>query len=64
VLEKVSSEEYYGTGYQDIQSRVPDIAKAREILGWEPRVGLREALRRTVAYYAERGAPPHAADPT
>ena len=62
VLEKVSSEEYYGSGYQDIQSRVPDITKAREILGWEPVVGLREALRRTVAYYAERGEPPRASD--
>jgi nucleoside-diphosphate-sugar epimerase len=62
VLEKVSSEEYYGSAYQDIQSRVPDIAKAREILGWEPVVGLREALRRTVAYYAERGESPRAPD--
>jgi len=62
VLEKVSSHEYYGSGYQDIQSRVPDITRAREVLGWEPQVDLREALRRTVAYYVENGEPPQPAD--
>jgi len=62
VLEKVSSQDYYGTGYQDIQSRVPDITRARAILGWEPEVDLREALRRTVAYYVGTGQPPHPHD--
>jgi dTDP-glucose 4,6-dehydratase len=28
--------------------RRPDIALAREILGWEPRIDLREGLRRTL----------------
>src|SRR5687767_9208948 len=32
----------------DPQVRRPDIALAREILGWEPRVELREGLRRTL----------------
>jgi len=32
----------------DPQVRQPDIALAREILGWEPRVELREGLRRTL----------------
>jgi nucleoside-diphosphate-sugar epimerase len=62
LIEKVSSQDYYGSGYQDIQSRVPDITRAREVLGWEPRVDLREALRLTVAYYAENGTVPHPAD--
>jgi len=31
--------------------RQPDIAKAREILGWEPKVRLEEALERTIAYF-------------
>jgi nucleoside-diphosphate-sugar epimerase len=50
----VSSKEYYGEGYQDIMTRVPSIAKARRILGWEPRVGMDEAIRRTVAFYLEK----------
>jgi dTDP-glucose 4,6-dehydratase len=32
----------------DPQVRQPDIALARELLGWEPRVGLREGLQRTI----------------
>ena len=32
----------------DPQGRQPDIALAREILGWEPTVDLREGLRRTI----------------
>jgi nucleoside-diphosphate-sugar epimerase len=47
----VSSSDYYGRGYQDIMTRVPSIRRARTILGWEPRVGMDEALRRTVDFY-------------
>ena len=32
----------------DPQVRQPDIALAREVLGWEPEVDLREGLRRTI----------------
>jgi dTDP-glucose 4,6-dehydratase len=32
----------------DPQVRQPDIARARELLGWEPRVGLEEGLRLTI----------------
>ena len=32
----------------DPQVRQPDITRARELLGWEPTTGLREALRLTV----------------
>ena len=32
----------------DPQVRQPDITLAREILGWEPKIDLREGLRRTI----------------
>jgi dTDP-glucose 4,6-dehydratase len=32
----------------DPQVRQPDIALARELLGWEPEVKLREGLERTI----------------
>jgi dTDP-glucose 4,6-dehydratase len=32
----------------DPQVRQPDISLAKEILGWEPEVSLREGLRRTI----------------
>ena len=31
--------------------RKPDITKARTILGWEPKIGLDEGLRRTINYF-------------
>ena len=38
----------------DPTQRQPDITKARELLGWEPQVGLREGLERTAAYFRTR----------
>jgi len=35
----------------DPKVRRPDIAVAREVLGWEPRVPLEEGLRRTIPYF-------------
>ncbi len=35
----------------DPQRRQPDIQRAREILGWEPRVPLEDGLRETIAYF-------------
>jgi UDP-glucuronate decarboxylase len=31
--------------------RCPDIARAQQILGWQPRVGLDEGLRKTITYF-------------
>lgn len=41
----------------DPRQRRPDISKAFELLGWAPRVSLDEGLARTLAYFAEVGAP-------
>jgi dTDP-glucose 4,6-dehydratase len=38
----------------DPKQRRPDITKARELLGWEPVVGLEEGLRKTISYFKER----------
>jgi dTDP-glucose 4,6-dehydratase len=35
----------------DPKQRKPDISKAKQLLGWEPRVELEEGLRRTVAWF-------------
>ena len=34
--------------------RCPDIGRARRCLGWEPEVGLRDGVERTVAWFASR----------
>jgi UDP-glucuronate decarboxylase len=38
----------------DPTQRQPDITRAREWLGWEPRVHLEEGLQKTVAYFRSR----------
>jgi dTDP-glucose 4,6-dehydratase len=38
----------------DPKVRQPDIAKAQRLLGWQPRVSLRDGLKRTLAYFRER----------
>jgi dTDP-glucose 4,6-dehydratase len=37
----------------DPRVRQPDIARAREILAWQPAVALEDGLRRTIAYFRE-----------
>jgi len=39
----------------DPQRRRPDITRARELLGWAPRITLTDGLRQTIAYF--RGVP-------
>jgi len=51
----VSSQQYYGEGYQDIQVRVPAIDAARRWLGWEPTTDLDTAIRNTIAFYGSQG---------
>jgi dTDP-glucose 4,6-dehydratase len=38
----------------DPKRRCPDIRRAREILGWEPRVPVREGLKKTLDWFAGR----------
>ena len=53
--ERIPDQAVYGTRFEDIRRRVPDIGRAREVLGWEPQVQLPEGLDRTVAWWlAER----------
>jgi UDP-glucose 4-epimerase len=37
--------------YADVELRIPNVKKAREVLGWEPAVELDEGLEKTIAWY-------------
>lgn len=41
----------------DPKQRQPDIARAKELLGWEPSVALEQGLERTIAYFRAALAP-------
>jgi UDP-glucose 4-epimerase len=40
--------------YADVELRIPNVEKAREVLGFEARVDLDEGLARTISWYRER----------
>jgi dTDP-glucose 4,6-dehydratase len=42
----------------DPKQRRPDIAKAKRLLGWEPKVNLEKGLRPTLAYFRQLAASP------
>lgn len=48
----------------DPKQRCPDITRARETLGWEPRVPVEEGLKLTFEWFARRLSPSEAAPPT
>ena len=52
--EDVDGETFYGQGYEDSDRRVPDISKARRLLGWQPQYDLDLTLTKTIAYYVNK----------
>ena len=53
---ETTAADYYGSGYQDVQNRVPKIDNTRADLDWEPTVGMDDALRRIFDAYRGRVA--------
>jgi nucleoside-diphosphate-sugar epimerase len=49
-----SSIEFVRWPYVDVELRIPNIDKARELLGFEPRVDLEEGLTRTIDWYRRK----------
>jgi UDP-glucose 4-epimerase len=42
-------EQAYEAGFEDMPRRVPDLTKIKELIGYEPKVGLDEIIQRVVA---------------
>jgi UDP-apiose/xylose synthase len=53
-LREVSAKDFYGEGYDDSEQRVPDIGKARRLLGWTPRDTLADMLPGIMEDYLRR----------
>ena len=52
-IEEISSQKFYGEGYEDCDRRVPNVEKAERLLGWEAKTSLEDTLRITMQYYYE-----------
>jgi UDP-glucose 4-epimerase len=53
VLESRSPVVFVRRDYTDVELRIPSVAKARDVLGFEASIDLEEGIRRTAAYYRE-----------
>ena len=49
----VTQQSVYGKSYEDVQRRVPNNRRMREMLGVVPEISLREGLRRTIEWFRE-----------
>ncbi len=52
-LKVVSGEDFYGKGYDDSDRRIPDITKAKTLLGWQPQYDLMSTLEMSMAYWMD-----------
>jgi UDP-4-amino-4-deoxy-L-arabinose formyltransferase/UDP-glucuronic acid dehydrogenase (UDP-4-keto-hexauronic acid decarboxylating) len=48
---ETSSGRFYGKGYQDVLHRTPSIRRMSEAFGFEPKIGMEEALSRTLDFF-------------
>jgi len=49
-IEKIAYEKAYPEGFEDMQRRVPDISKIKQILGWVPEINLDQIIKDIAAY--------------
>ena len=54
IIDHISYEEAYGTGFEDMDRRVPDIAKAHKWFGYAPSHSLADMIVSVVDYYRNK----------
>ncbi len=50
-IEFISYKDVFGTKYEDIPRRVPDVSKIQKLVGWKATTSLKEGLKKTIDYY-------------
>ena len=49
-IEKIAYEKAYPEGFEDMQVRVPDISKIKQVLGWSPEINLDQIIKDIAAF--------------
>ena len=49
-IEKIAYEKAYPEGFEDMQRRVPDISKIKQVLGWMPEINLDQIIKDIAAF--------------
>ena len=49
-IEKIAYEDAYPDGFEDMQRRVPDISKIKQVLGWTPEINLDQIIKDIAAF--------------
>ncbi len=52
-IEKIAYEKAYPEGFEDMQRRVPDISKIKQVLGWEPEINLDQIIKDIAAFHSK-----------
>ena len=49
-IERITYEDAYPDGFEDMQRRVPDISKIKQVLGWTPEINLDQIIKDIAAF--------------
>ena len=52
-IEKLAYDKAYPAGFEDMQRRVPDISKIKQVLGWVPEINLDQIIKDIAAFNAK-----------
>lgn len=53
-IQYIPYDQAYEEGFEDMPRRVPDIGKLAKLIGYEPKVGLDETIKRVVQHFREQ----------
>src|SRR5438067_13460771 len=54
VIKLIPYDEAYESGFEDMPRRVPDLSKAAEMIGYEPKLGLDDILTQVIDYFRKK----------
>jgi UDP-glucose 4-epimerase len=49
-IQKIAYDKVYPEGFEDMQRRVPDISKIKQVLGWSPEINLEQIIKDIAAF--------------